>query len=62
VVVRVEGIVVNEGVDGGGGATPPFAIELDIVLSLGVDGKVSSSWKARSNARSTRKLSDIVNK
>ena len=55
-VVKVDGIVVNEGVDGGGGAADPmFAMELHITLSLGVDGRVSSSWKARSNARSRRR-------
>ena len=42
-MVKVPCIVVSDGVDGGGGAVPPFAIELDIVLSRGVDGNVSSS-------------------
>ena len=53
-VVKVDWIVVSEGVEGGGGAVPPFPMELDIVLSRGVDGNVSSNWKARSNARSTK--------
>ena len=61
-VVKVDGMVVNEGVDGGGGAAPPFAMELDIVLSLGVDGNVSSNWKARSNARSIRMISVYIMK
>ena len=38
-VVSAEEIVANEGVDGGGWAAPALPIELDIVLSLGVDGK-----------------------
>ena len=38
-VVNVDEIVANEGVDGGGWAAPPLPIELDIVFSLGVDGK-----------------------
>ena len=44
-MVKVDWIVVSvEGVEGGGsGAVPPLPIELDIVLSRGVDGNVSSS-------------------
>ena len=42
-------MVVKDGVDG---AVLSFPIELDIILSRGVDGKVSSSWNARSNALS----------
>jgi hypothetical protein len=38
-------VVKEEGVDGGGGlaAVPPLPIELDIIFSLGVDGKGSSN-------------------
>ena len=54
-VVNVDWMVVNEGVEGGGGAVPiVFPMELPIILSLGVDGNVSSNWKARSNARSKK--------
>ena len=42
-------MVVKDGVDG---AVLSFPIELDIILSRGVDGNVSSSWNARSNALS----------
>ena len=48
-VVNVEWMVVKDGVDG---AVLSFPIELDIILSRGVDGNVSSSWNARSNALS----------
>ena len=51
-VVSVEGMVVNDGVDGGGGLPPPFAKELDIPFSRGVEGRGSSNWNARSNALS----------
>ena len=53
-VVSVDGIVVKDGVDGGGGLPPPFANELDIAFSRGVEGRGSSNWNARSNALSER--------
>ena len=42
-MVKVDGMVVRDGVDGGGGAAPPLAKELDIAFSLGVDGSGSSN-------------------